>query len=74
MNTGAWQRTVTPEQLNRIQAQKKLDKRGVLTLRPEDLPACYPFVLVEPYPKTPAPKLLFWRQNGTQWEAGEVCR
>lgn len=74
VNTGAWQRTVTPEQLNRIQTQKKLDKRGVSTLRPEDLPACYPFVLVEPYPRTPAPKLRFWRQNGPQWEAGEVCR
>jgi hypothetical protein len=73
VNTGAWQRTVTPEQLAKIQQLHNLTDANVLTLQPEDLPACYPVVLVEPYKDVPKSKLRFWVNASGSWSLGESC-
>ncbi|MCA9470366.1 MAG: metallophosphoesterase [Nitrospira sp.] len=63
INTGAWQRVATPEEVESIKDQRRLPKKEVLPkLNPEDLPSCYSFVLIEPYPKgkQPVPLLRYW--------------
>jgi len=73
VNTGAWQRTVTPDQLRVIQKARNLNDKHVLTLQPEDLPACYPVILVEPYQSEPKSKLRFWRKKDDSWSLGGSC-
>jgi hypothetical protein len=73
VNSGAWQRTVTQEQMAQIQKDRKLDNAGVLKLLPEDLPACYPYLVVVPYTDHAAATLKYWNQNGQKWEAGDKC-
>lgn len=73
VNTGAWQRTVTPAQLAKIQKLHNLTDGNVLTLQPEDLPPCYPVVLVEPYTDMPVSKLQFWVNASGVWSLGESC-
>jgi UDP-2,3-diacylglucosamine pyrophosphatase LpxH len=73
VNTGAWQRTVTPDQLAVIQKRHHLDDKNVLTLQPEDLPPCYPVILVPPYPDMPKSKLQFWEKKGASWSLGASC-
>ena len=63
INSGAWQRVVTPEQVNAIRDRKSLPKEEVLPkLLPEDLPPCYSYVLIKPYSKEnrPTPLLRYW--------------
>ena len=73
VNTGAWQRTVTPEQLSVIQAHQQLDDQHVLTLQPEDLPPCYPVILVAPYRTLPVSRLQFWEKKNGSWLLGGSC-
>jgi Calcineurin-like phosphoesterase len=73
VNTGAWQRTATPEQLSVIQKNHHLNDKNVLTLQPEDLPPCYPVILVAPYQNIPKSKLQFWRKKDTSWSLGGSC-
>ena len=63
LNAGAWQRTVTPFQLNDVATARMWSDADVLRrLTPEDLPACYGVVWIQP----PAvPRFRFWRGNGT---------
>jgi hypothetical protein len=69
INAGAWQRTVTPVQLDRL-----LTDRTLASLQPDDLPACYSFVEIPPYRDSPVPRVRYWRQEGDQWAAGASCR
>jgi hypothetical protein len=69
INGGAWQRTVTPVQLERM-----LSGRTLESLQPEDLPPCYSFVEVPAYRENPEPRVRYWRQgsDGT-WMANASC-
>jgi hypothetical protein len=64
INTGAFQRIASKEQLGRILAALKKDSPGfsVFDLRPEHLPACYTFVRIGPYSANPSPALHNWRK------------
>jgi hypothetical protein len=73
VNTGAWQRIITAAQLTEMQADRKLNDKQILQLGPEDLPACYPFVLVRPYQTQPVSSLQFWRKTATGWAQGDDC-
>ena len=73
VNTGARQRTATPDQLSAIQKQHHLDDQHVLTLKPEDLPPCYPVILVAPYQSQPKSKLQFWEKKNGPWSLEESC-
>jgi len=73
VNTGAWQRTATPEQLSVIQQSHHLNDKNVLTLQPEDLPPCYPVILVSPYQDAPKSRLQFWVKKNGSWSLGETC-
>jgi UDP-2,3-diacylglucosamine pyrophosphatase LpxH len=73
VNTGAWQRTVTPDQLAKIQKARNLTDQTVLTLQPEDLPPCYPVILISPYQNIPQSRLQYWRKDATSWVLGDTC-
>ena len=63
LNAGAWHRTVTPFQLNDVATARMWSDADVLRrLTPEDLPACYGVVWIQP---PAAPRFRFWRGNGT---------
>lgn len=77
MNSGAWQRVATPEQISLIREKRNLRGEMVLTgLFPEDLPPCYSFVLVKPYEKgtIPTPLLRYWvGEEGQEGLTKEQC-
>jgi UDP-2,3-diacylglucosamine pyrophosphatase LpxH len=78
LNTGAWQRVVTPQQLEKIKKSEGMDEKDILpTLEVEQLPPCYSAILVQPYNKLRSIKaeLLFWQENenGT-WGFSETCK
>jgi hypothetical protein len=77
VNTGAWQRVVTPAQLTTIKSQQAMPKKNVLPrLVPEDLPPCYSVVLIKPYESThgPSPVLRYWgKGQGDAWTFKEKC-
>jgi UDP-2,3-diacylglucosamine pyrophosphatase LpxH len=65
VNSGAWQRTVTPFQIEEVMQERGWSEADVLRqLRPEDLPACYGVVWIEPYTSDPKPRVRFWRGDG----------
>lgn len=77
VNTGAWQRVVTPEELQKIKRVYNLPKDQVLPqLTPEQLPQRYNFVWIKPYAKngTPTPLLCYWQgdEKGV-WEIDDTC-
>ena len=78
INSGAWQRVATPEQIGLIREKHNLRDEAVLTgLVPEDLPPAYSFVLVEPYEKgtSPSPLLRYWvGEEGQQGQIKEQSR
>jgi UDP-2,3-diacylglucosamine pyrophosphatase LpxH len=60
INTGAFQRVISPEALRSLQRAKKLADKDVLPkLAPEDLPACYGVARIAPGKSKP--ELLSWR-------------
>jgi hypothetical protein len=69
INDGAWQRTVTP-----VQLERRLTDRALSSLVPDDLAPCYSFVEIAPYADAPSPHIRFWRQDrsGT-WGMGGSC-
>ncbi len=75
VNGGAWQRTITPVQLDRLeQAHGLTDAELLGRLRPEELAPCYSFVQVEPYDATPGlPVIRYWRQGDDGWEMAAAC-
>jgi len=65
LNSGAWQRTVTPFQIEEVMQNRGWSESDVLRqLRPEDLPACYGVIWIEPYSSEPKPRVRFWRPDG----------
>jgi UDP-2,3-diacylglucosamine pyrophosphatase LpxH len=69
LNSGAWQRTVTPFQIEETLRDRGWSEAQLLQkLRPEDLPACYAVVWIEPYLEQPSPRVRFWRADG-RWGA-----
>jgi UDP-2,3-diacylglucosamine pyrophosphatase LpxH len=74
MNTGAWQRTITPERLEALRHERGLTRAATLrTVRLEELPACYSFIVVPPYPDFPAASLLFWTYADQRWGTAHAC-
>jgi hypothetical protein len=75
INGGAWQRTITPAQLDRIKTERNLSDRDLMrSLQPEDLAPCYSFVHIPPYTGTPAPSVRYWRQAaGGDWALATGC-
>ena len=76
VNGGPWQRTITPVQFGRLQAEHGLSDAELLeALRPEDLAPCYGFVQIDPYDDTPAlPAIRYWRQaDSGDWEMAARC-
>ena len=76
INGGPWQRTITPVQFGRLQAEHELSDAELLrALRPEHLASCYGFVQIDPYDDTPAlPVTRYWRQaEGGDWEIAARC-
>jgi hypothetical protein len=75
INGGAWQRTITPVQYERLESERGLAKDELLrTLQPDDLPPCYGFVQIPPYADVPEPAVRYWRQSTTgDWGAAASC-
>jgi UDP-2,3-diacylglucosamine pyrophosphatase LpxH len=71
-NTGAWQRLLTKAEFEKmVGASDPIPFFRKLT--PDDLAACYTFVLVAPYKDTPRGALKTWRRAAAskQWEASD---
>ena len=67
LNSGAWQRTITPFQAEEIMRTDGVSAADLLgRLQPEQLSACYGVVWIDPYAGHPKPRLRFWRSD-RQW-------
>jgi hypothetical protein len=75
INGGAWNRTITPVQLERLKAERKVSWHEFLTsLEAEALPPCYSFVHVPAYDREPSPAVRFWRRGGDgAWSIAPAC-
>ena len=75
INGGAWQRTITPVQLGRLQEERGTSGDSPLRdLQPEQLAPCYGFVHIPPYTGTPSPGVRYWRQAaGGGWSIAGGC-
>jgi len=75
INGGAWQRTITPAQLDRIKTERNLSDRDLMrSLQPEELAPCYSFVHIPPYAGTPVPSVRYWRRAaGNDWALATGC-
>ena len=75
VNGGAWQRSVTPVQLEALKQEHGLtDTELFEALRPEHLAPCYSFVQIEPYDETPVlPVIRYWRRGPDDWEMAASC-
>ena len=76
INSGAWQRTITPVQFERLRGERQTSDRELLaTLEPEDLPPCYSFVMIPPYGAgEPVPAVRYWRRAADgQWGLATGC-
>ena len=75
INDGAWQRVVTPKQLETIKSDRGWsDQELMRSIRLEQLAPCYSFVEIAPYEGSPSPRTVFWRlgaQGG--WEMSLTC-
>jgi hypothetical protein len=64
LNSGAWQRTVTPFQIEELMKDRNWSEAEMLRqVRPEDLPGCYGVVWIDPYTEHPTPRFRFWRED-----------
>lgn len=73
INTGAWQRVVHPEVLEKWRETTHSSHGQALALQPSALPACYSFVAVAPYAAAPNAQLAFWTQQGGPWQYAPSC-
>jgi UDP-2,3-diacylglucosamine pyrophosphatase LpxH len=75
-NTGAWQRTVTPEQLKVLAGGLK-DEEVFQYIQPEDLPKCYSLVIVgalkDHEDQKVEPRLRYWTMQDGQWSLQSAC-
>lgn len=74
VNSGAWQRTISEEQLQKEMRDKNWSSEEVLKLQPENLPACYPVIKVDPYASKPRSLLRYWREAGGKWSLAGDCK
>jgi hypothetical protein len=71
VNTGAWQRVVSPE----IVASWKVSAAEALRRGVDTLPACYSLVWVAPYMDNPVAEVRSWQQKDAgSWNFGPRCR
>ena len=72
---GAWQRTITPVQLDRLASDRGVPEKELLaSLQPEDLAPCYSFVQIESTGSAPVPAVRYWRQSPTgDWAIAAAC-
>jgi hypothetical protein len=73
VNTGAWQRTISEQQLQRYMRDKGLKEKDMLKMEPDNLPACYPVVVVAPYSSTPQSFLRYWKETRGVWSFANKC-
>ena len=74
INGGAWQRTITPAQYERLRTERAISDDELLrSLQPEQLAPCYGFVRIPPYTDTPAPAVRYWREADGQWGVAGGC-
>lgn len=75
INDGAWQRTITPVQLERVASDRGVSERELLaSLPPEDLQPCYSFVHIGIANGAPVPVVRYWRQSPTgEWALASAC-
>jgi hypothetical protein len=75
INDGAWQRTITPVQLDRLASDRGVPEKELLaSLQPEDLAPCYSFVQIESTGGAPVPAVRYWRQSATgDWAIAAAC-
>ena len=75
VNGGAWSRTITPVQLERLRAERGVSWHELLqTLEPETLPPCYSFVHVPQYERDPSPAVRYWRRaDDGAWAISPTC-
>ena len=74
-NTGAFRRVVTPGAFEVMKEATKQSREELLrTLRPDELPECYSFVVIEPYEDEPRPGQWYWtRGDDGSWETARRC-
>ncbi len=73
VNSGAWQRTISEDQVQQIMREKNWKEKDVLMLKPEDLPPCYTAVTIAPYIDSPKSVLRYWVQVGNTWKFKDSC-
>jgi hypothetical protein len=74
VNGGAFQRTLTPVQYERLRAERGVSHDQLLrTLQPDDLAPCYGFVHIPPYTDNPSPVVRYWRLDGGSWQIAPGC-
>lgn len=75
INGGAWQRTITPAQLERLRAERAVSWHDLLrSLEPEQLAPCYSFVHIPAYTNAPDPAVRYWRQSADgDWSIAPAC-
>ena len=75
INDGAWQRTITPVQLERLAADRGVPERELFSvLQPEDLAPCYSFVEIDLAAGAPVPATKYWRQSAAgDWSIAATC-
>ncbi len=75
INDGAWQRTITPVQLDKLAADRGVAEKELLsTLQPEDLAPCYSFVQIDIVNGAPSPAIRYWRQSAAgEWAMAPTC-
>jgi hypothetical protein len=75
IDDGAWQRTITPVQIERLAANRGVNNRALLeSLQLDDLPPCYSFVLIAPAVSergAPAAAVRYWRRAPGEGVSGE---
>lgn len=73
VNSGAWQRTISEEQVQQIMRERNWTEKDVLTLKPEDLRPCYTAITIPPYVESPKSVLRYWVQVGNTWKFKDSC-
>jgi UDP-2,3-diacylglucosamine pyrophosphatase LpxH len=74
VNTGAWQRLVSPTAFQAIQPAPPT-RTPLSSFSPEDLPACFSSIVIPAYTGgKPEPTLSFWSQDSSgQWDLRRFC-
>jgi UDP-2,3-diacylglucosamine pyrophosphatase LpxH len=75
INGGAWQRTITPAQLERIKVDRKLSDADLLrALQLDELAPCYSFVHIPAYSDHPPAAVKYWRRTAAgNWAIETGC-